>query len=300
MGKGLRRLIFYLFLAIFLLFGSGVVVFALGYKYDFNNNRLVKTGSLQVKTNVSAEVFINEELAGKTSLITKSFSETFLLPKTYSVSVQRAEYQPWQKNIEVSVGQVIEFPVIYLLPVKPVSQVIASVSFENNFSVKFDPVSGLAIASSSGEIETVNLENGEVASSTLIPIKSSPKTTGLETSSAQKEIKSPDSNKALWFTSHEIWIRWLNNSNHQPFKQKGETELITRFARTINDVQWYEDSEHLIANVGGTLKFLETDTRGGVNTFNIAVITSASPFYYDLKTNGIYYFDRNKLYKISI
>ncbi len=296
MTKSFRRILFYLSLIIFLILGYTIVVFALGYKYDFTNNKLVKTGSFQVEANIVADVYINDVLAGKTSFISHNFSETFLLPRTYNVRLQSDGYYTWQKNIEINAGQLVEYPVIYLLPLKLPIITVASVSFVNNFSVRFDSNLDLAIATAGKKTEIINLLTGKLSSSSLGLAISMPKTVNPKNSI--NEINSPDGNKTLWFNNHEIWIRWLNNSNYQPFKKKDDVELVTRFAQTINDVQWYKDSSYLIADIGGILKFIETDTRGGINTLDIASIFS--PFYFSNKNSVLYFFEKNKLYKINI
>ncbi|MBI2669639.1 MAG: hypothetical protein HYX20_00610 [Candidatus Yanofskybacteria bacterium] len=78
----------------------------------------------------------------------------------------------------------------------------------------------------------------------------------------------------------------------------GDIGLVTRFSQKIEDVQWYKDSEHLIVNVGGILKFIEIDDRGGINIFDIAAITG--PFYYDRDQDAIFKFEGNKLVRISL
>lgn len=297
MNKTSRRLLFYLFLLIFLASGYGIVVFALGYKYDYVNNKLLKTGSFQIRTNVPAEVYVNDDLKGQTSFLGNSFSKTLLLPRSYSIRVQAPEYFPWQKNIDIVAGQLIEYPVIHLLPVKINKEIVASVSFASDYSVQFDPDLGLAAISSNRGIESIELANGRISKTALTTKPASSPNIGSGYGDII-EIESPDGNKVMWFHGHEIWVKWLDDSNYQPFKKKGDTELITRFAQPINDVQWYRDSNYLFADVGGTLKFIESNIRGGVNSYDLAVISS--PFYFHSRTDSIYFFEKNMLIRISL
>ncbi len=295
MTRGFRRLLFYISLVIFLVLSYVIVVFALGYKYDFTNNRLVKTGSIEIKTNVSATVYINDASMGRVSFINKAFSQTLLLPKTYSVRVQADGYYSWQKNVEVKAGQLANYPMVYLLPSKLPSQFIASTSF-NNFSIKFEPNPGLVILTSGRKTETISLDNGAIAS--IVPTIKPSQSPNANSNNNNKKIESTDENKAMWFNNHEVWIQWLNDSDYQPFRKSGDTELITRFAQTINDAQWYKDSSHVVVSVGGILKFIEIDTRGEINSFDIIPITS--PFYLDNRTSTIYFFEKNNLEKVNL
>ena len=295
MTRAFRRLLFYISLVIFLVLSYVIVVFALGYKYDFTNNRLVKTGSIEIKTNVSATVYINDASMGRVSFINKAFSQTLLLPKTYSVRVQADGYYSWQKNVEVKAGQLANYPMVYLLPSKLPSQFIASTSF-NNFSIKFEPNPGLVILTSGRKTETISLDNGAIAS--IVPTIKPSQSPNANSNNNNKKIESTDENKAMWFNNHEVWIQWLNDSDYQPFRKSGDTELITRFAQTINDAQWYKDSSHVVVSVGGILKFIEIDTRGEINSFDIIPITS--PFYLDNRTSTIYFFEKNNLEKVNL
>lgn len=253
MERRSRLIIFYVFATVFILLGYSLVVFAFGYKYDFIKNKLIKTGSFQIKTNISADVYVNDRLVGRTSFLTNNFYLNRLLPRTYSVRVQSADHQSWQKNMDVSAGLVIEFSNVILLPSEFVEQPVASDSFN----------------------ETKFLESSE-----------------------NEPIRSPDGNKNAWFTKHEIWLKWLNDSSYQPFKNAGETDLVTRFSLPVSWVNWYKDSNHLIAEVGGLLKFIEIDTRGGINIFDITSVDGS--FYYDRADDAIFKLNSNQVVKISL
>jgi hypothetical protein len=293
--KKTRRILFYSSIIIFFIASWLATLFALGYKYDFVQNKFLKTGSFGIGVNVGADVYINDELAGSTSFLTKTFSKGRLLPRTYNVRLQNEQYQSWQKLIDVGAGAFTDFPVVVLIPRELKEEIVASSSLANITSVKFDPQNKKALFINKRQTEIISLENKQREL-----IKSQPLATPLPSLLPGKIdfIKSPDGEKNLWFNEHEIWISWLKNTNHQPYRKAGETELITRFSQRISDVQWYKDSEHLIASVGGILKFIEIDTRGGLNVLDISTISG--PFYYDKDTNSIFKFEDKNLAKISL
>lgn len=242
MEKRTRRLLFYLAVAIFLLLGYVLVVFALGYKYDFVRGEFLKTGSFQLKTNVPADVYVNDEFAGQTSFLNNNFTASRLLARTYGVRVQSQGYQTWRKDVDVSAGALIEYPSAILLPQSFDEETVASGSFDKK----------------------------------LLTPKVKPK----------EDLVSPDNQKSLIFNDQEIWVKWLRDSSVQPYKKTGDLELVTRFSQTVKDVQWYRDSNHVIADVGGILKFLEIDTRGGINIFEVTTVEGR--FYYDPSTNSVF------------
>ncbi len=254
MERKTRRFLFYSAIIVFLLLGYGLVVYALGYRYDFIKGKFQKTGSFQVQTNIGASVYLNDELAGETSFLTNSFAKSRLLPRAYAVRVQRRDSQSWQKNIEVEPGALASYPNIILLPQKFNEAAVASGSFD--------------------------------------PSQLSPKIKKV------KKIASPDGDKSLTFNDHEIFIEWLKDAGRQPFRKAGEIELITRFSQTIRDIQWHKDSEHLIVDAGGILKFIEIDTRGGVNIFEIAAVESG--FYYDSGANSVFKMNGSNIAQVRL
>jgi hypothetical protein len=50
--------------------------------------------------------------------------------------------------------------------------------------------------------------------------------------------------------------------------------------------------------VGGILKFIEIDTRDGLNIFDVSPVSG--PFYYDKDTDAIFKFEGKNLIKIRL
>lgn len=289
MRKRTRKLLFYLSVLVFLILSFLTVLFALGYKYDFVQNRFFKTGSLELKTNVEAEVYINDELAGGTSFLGDYFSKGRLLPRTYNVRVQNEKYQPWHKLVKIEAGFLSGFPRIVLLQHDFEEVIVASSSISSLSIKRFESSEGLAILGNKKKLEQISLKNGEIKPYTQ---------KGAEPLAENPEIISPDGNKSVRTNNRELWVKWIKGSGYQPLKKAGDEELITRFSQTIEDVQWYKDSEHLIANVGGVLKFIEIDTRGSLNMFDIATLSHS--FYYNPSQDAVFKFEGNKLVRINL
>lgn len=92
---------------IFLFLAPAAVFFARGFRYDFAEKKIVKTGSLSIKTDPGgAQVFLNhDELGQKTPLVKR-----FLLPGEYLVKTTKADYFPWEKRVAVYGQQVTFLP----------------------------------------------------------------------------------------------------------------------------------------------------------------------------------------------
>lgn len=77
-------------------------------------------------------------------------------------------------------------------------------------------------------------------------------------------IFSPDKTRLLWRTNREIWVRTARTN-----------ELITRFSDPIEDALWEARGAHVIFSVGGALKAVELDRRGGRITTDLIPFASA-------------------------
>lgn len=294
MKKKTRQSLFYAAVVVFAVLSYLIVMFALGYKYDFVENKFLKTGSFQIKTNVDAQVYINDKLVGTTSFLLNSFSETRLLPRTYSVRIQRDNYQLWQKLVTVEAGRFADFPKVVLLPESDEFRevTVASISLSGTLKAEFLSKEKIVIVSNSrGQTETINFQSGE-------RIKSIPRLQPADKDVAKKipaPLLSPDGEKTLTFGKHEIGVKWIKDAGYQPYKKSGDEELITRFSQDIRDVQWYFDSAHVLANVGGIMKLVEIDDRDGINIMDIKL--TAGAFYYDRGEDTVYVLEGKNIIK---
>jgi hypothetical protein len=92
----------------FLLVGFGVIAFlvvtpfivlyARGFKIDWQNRSFVKTGAMVVRTEPEkAQIYLNDELS--TSVTPTNLR--FLLPGDYSIRLEKENYQSWTKRLSV-------------------------------------------------------------------------------------------------------------------------------------------------------------------------------------------------------
>lgn len=285
---------FYGFVFLFVLIAFAVVIFALGYKYDFVQNKFIKTGSLEIKLNTSAEVYINDELIGDTSFLSNSFSKGRLLPRSYRVRVEKDGYQTWQKLVKIEAGFLTSFPRAILVAENLEETMVASTSIKNITVRKFDFGGGFAVIGNKQKLESINLKTGEIQELKLITPTPTPSPQNAE----PVENISPDEKTIAWFSEYEAWVKWIKDANYQPYKLAGDTEFITRFSQKIEDIQWYKNSGYLIISVGGFLKLVEVDDRDGINIFDITDV--AGPFYYDHDMDAVFKFDGNRLIRFDL
>lgn len=390
MTKKTRKMLFYASIAIFIVLSATMITFALGLRYDIKNNRFVKTGSISVKVNNSASVYVNEKLKGKTSFLDNTFVAKNILPGNYSVKVKRADFRSWQKDVSVKGGLISDFSRVVIIPetleenilIKNLSigtKVVWSqdlkkaigyngqklfridLTQKNLQEIEFNWPEDIASSfnsvifydnqiffrTASSSLESFDLTSAEektllkninsflIKNDTLFftlqndlwLYESKPDGSGMKkilkySFSKNNKIQNiakngasyfillnnrlfgfngeklekiaddvnsfelfPDGSNLAWATSHELWLLRLRDQNFQPLKKAGDKELITRIGEKITNIDWYKDSGHIIFYHQGGVTMIETDTRGGANSYDIPV--SGSQIFYNLDLGGI-------------
>lgn len=89
----------------FVCISTWVILFANGYKINWQTNTLQKTGFLLVETYpTKAEVIVAGRVANRNTPVTIKR----LLPGTYLTEINKDEYRPWQANLDINPGLVTE------------------------------------------------------------------------------------------------------------------------------------------------------------------------------------------------
>src|SRR3989344_7458970 len=115
MTRKSRRTLFIIAIAAFLAIGFVVLMLAQGYRWDFQNNRLLLSGAVYIKVvNAdNADITVSRKTAaGQTAALIKN-----LLPfRSYQAQVELAGYQTWEKELAVDPGLVTQVENIVLFP----------------------------------------------------------------------------------------------------------------------------------------------------------------------------------------
>lgn len=93
-----RRITYLIFIIIFLIITPVVILYAAGYRYNFQKHKLQKTGILILKSKPEgANIFLNGELQKSTT----PARFTNLIPEDYSIKVEKENFYFWQKTLPV-------------------------------------------------------------------------------------------------------------------------------------------------------------------------------------------------------
>jgi len=122
MKRHIRHILFSVFVLLFLIIGSYLILIAQGFTVDFKNLRVEKTGAIFLKFNPrNAVLSINEEetehtqkgLLSSGGLIVKN-----LIPGFYDLKISKEGYYDWTKTLEVRSGLITSESHIRLWPKK--------------------------------------------------------------------------------------------------------------------------------------------------------------------------------------
>lgn len=108
----LRKIFFWFFLALFLTLTPIILYYSLGYKFDAGSKKFLKTGAISIKTFPKG---INVYLDGKKIKETTPCTLRELLPKEYTIILQREGFYPYEMKVEVKPSQIQDID-IFIVP----------------------------------------------------------------------------------------------------------------------------------------------------------------------------------------
>ncbi len=289
-----RRFIFWIFVALFAIASIIIILFAQGWRFDFDSFKAVKTGGIFIKTTVSgAKIYVNDQYAGLTSgLLNYTKLIDNLAPKNYNLFIYKDGYYPWNKMVQVKNGLVTELVSVILLPLDLKRVKVAELPAQKISDFEVTDKTIKVINNKKTGATRVYDTKGQFISKEKLEVATS------------TELVSPDKNKKLYIADNQIWIDYLNDVKEEPSKKAGEKEMIAILESPILFLDWLKDSEHIIWSTGSELTITERDNRGGKRNSVKFYLNISPPIFWDNKNSDIYFFETGKekstLYKINI
>ena len=274
MTRKTRRILFSIAVIAFLAIGFVVLMYAQGYRWDFQNNKFVLAGAIYIEPIGPKETDIsvnNKSTDNKSASLIKN-----LLPmRKYDVKVTKADYQPWEKEFEVTPGIVVNAENIILFPETLKTQIILPDPVLNDFSIspnqKF-----IAVVSGNSKLSIKNY-SGDTASSTPINFADKKKTLSVGIPKNNSGW-SPNSKKFIFWretppagrqrASVISWYAWDSENSSLTdltglyerrivLKQASPAPMPTKFAPT--KAMWFGNDNNLLVLINGNI--LEMDIK---------------------------------------
>jgi len=111
MTRRTRRCIFYIFLFLFVVLASTIILYAQGYSFDWQKKSPVITGAFYFKSYPKeADIYVNNKYEGKTTKFIRRIP-----PGEYDIKISKQNYSDWQKTLTVKSKLVTEAQNIVLV-----------------------------------------------------------------------------------------------------------------------------------------------------------------------------------------
>src|SRR3989344_3112929 len=112
-----RRRLFYAMAALFAVVTPLALLYSRGYVFDFKSRNIVSTGGIFVKAMPpGVRVSIDPDITRETSFLSRGALITSLMPRRYTVRVEKNGYRPWEKVPPVQNEEALESRNISLPP----------------------------------------------------------------------------------------------------------------------------------------------------------------------------------------
>lgn len=245
-----RRIIYLLLIVLFIIITPLIIVYGIGYAFDWQKKAFVKTGSFYLKTAPSgAQIFINDNSKGKTNKYIKR-----LLPKTYKITIKKDGFHPWEKNLKIEQQIVTEARNILLISEQPKYETIKD-NLEANFSLslflaKEDEKKKIEQASSTA---TTTLKTDSYFLSGDYIFYLNPKDymiyrSNLDGTGVQQFALSPlppDSYK-ISVSQNQKYISVLGIENHELYLFTPENRIFEKVSNDVNGAKFSFDSKKVL------------------------------------------------------
>ncbi|HVN26152.1 MAG TPA: hypothetical protein VMT99_00670 [Candidatus Paceibacterota bacterium] len=118
MTRRTRRIVFYILVALFVVVGTGAVLYAEGLRLDFASLKLKKVGGIYVRAfPQGASIALDgTPIRNQSNFLTHGTLISNLFPKSYTLSLTLPGYDAWQERADVEPSLVVEMKYAVLVP----------------------------------------------------------------------------------------------------------------------------------------------------------------------------------------
>ena len=238
----IRSFLFYLSLAVFFLGLPLILSYALGYKFNYQSFKFVKTGLIYLKTQPEgAKIYLNGKLYPEKT--PASIAE--LLPGVYKVRLELAEHYLWKAEVDVEAGKASRIDKIIFFPLRPVLTQLNSEKF-STYRVDAKKKTIYYLDQDKKIIYRSNFETNNFEDIASLPEYFTP---------INDWNISLDKKKFFAWNAHQIVVLSLDLESNQ---EDTEAPVFLDYDQEkIVNVFWHSDSYHLIVLTNKNIQVIE-------------------------------------------
>ncbi len=214
-----RKILFWLFLFVFLVGGPGIILYISGYRIGLESGKIEKVGGAFAKTNVrNYEATLKSKYKTVHYPVTNELFVSSLTPGIYTLEIKKENFQPWQKQFSVRPSLVTSFKSIILLPtVLNPEPVLKKTQVLQSFSLSPDAKTLILPEPKTSTLSLHNVSSGELVNN----------------------IKEKNAEHIVWLANNSSFFYQKNESitSTTLFSQNKTTNIQTTFTRSLNGVR---------------------------------------------------------------
>jgi len=272
-----RAIAFYCAVTVFCILLPIVLSYSLGYKIDYHNLKIYKTGILYLQSRpAGASIYLDGKMIA--DLTPAQIEE--LKPGTYRVEVRREGFYPWEREMVVRPNMVTRADRIVLFPVaqemkKVGERGVTDFVISGKGAIYYMKRSGLYKSAMDGS-SMKRLSSYASWPDRILGKKFS-----------------PAGEKLLYFTDRDVWVVYLEED-----KISGEDREISRIEEafksrdTILDAFWYPGAGYIMIVTEKDIEVVELHSGGARNIVPLYKFSSRPQgLFYDEANSSLYFTD---------
>lgn len=286
MEKVRRSIFFWTLTLLFFVVAPTLVLYARGYRIDFQKGVFVHSGTITLKTNPEdVQISLNGKLEEATSSrINNSLNVSGLIPREYRLTISAPGFNDWNKKTEVHSGIASEYWNI-LLTRKEYAKIAYTTGPVEKFFIspedKFIALENLQDGVAT--VNILNIKNNEITQIYPFPnwqFISQERKENIEWSPKEDYLLIPLQRETSEEESNPIFAYFVANP------QKETTFNLNEFLEKadIKNTRWHPKDKNYLFFLSGTDLY-----RANITAKNDLVLVDRDVSSFDLAENGVYY-----------
>jgi hypothetical protein len=287
MEKIRRSIFFWTLTVLFFIIAPSLVLYARGYRIDFQKGVFVYSGTITLKTNPEdVQISLNGKLEKATaSRINNSLNVAGLIPREYRLTISAPGFNDWNKKTEVHSGVSSEFWNILLTRKEYAKTAYATGSVEKFFISPEDKFIALEnFQDGNTTVNILDIENNEITQTYAFPdwqFITEERKENIEWSPKEDYLLIPLEKKTL-----------IKNTETTIFSyfvvdpKKGTSFNLNEYLEKedIKNARWHPADKDYLFFLSGTDLF-----RANITDKNDLILVDQDISSFDLAENGVYY-----------
>ncbi len=260
-------MLFWLSVVIFIVLAIPILLYSFGYRFSWNELRIVRAGGLIVTSipRTGAKIVVDGKLVHETSFLSRRAFLQGLTPRRYHIEVTRDGYTSWEKTLPVLPERVTDAEAI-LFPE----------NMERGTIIQKLPITATTTEALNQEVETF-----------------------LKLKKPKGRAYDESSNRLVWHDGNNVWIKWFGGERYLPLYAETDEVMIFPSSYPVRSIGFYPSLDAILIAFSSEIRVVELDGRDKRNQFPIYSGVAPS-FVISNETETLYVLDNKQIIAIPL